>query len=544
MADLSTVQNTNDKKYSVFDSIWVATAAMAYEKYYVDGARTIVDFAFGQADIRDRAEKINGAQVEAARTSQWVCGDHENHTYSYLRAVDVKRRLTFPGEFGDGKEQPADLNLEDVIETKAGDITIQKLVDFVHGEYKAMEGQVIKEVNIDYIGVLDYLRDNAEIPYSNPDADGIDADEKQRLLEVKEKGQAAVAEMKKMATLSAKKFGLTKCLPMSWLDGSNTKTRKYLWAQMKYDECVDNPASISIFVEKSGVDITTYRISLEMKNDGSDKKAMAKYHSHLEIPLNAEAGLVYVAGSNEWGHPSELLETQEAIKSKVESGELRKVQICKYVRRKPDETNEYYHEEIFKAIDALLPYYDHVVDRKNAQATRGWLVTWNPANWNWENYEELCASTKEGATYVESWTCASKQPAVGDDVFLMKTGDQPRGIIAHGRVAKASYEAPHYDPDKAAAGVTASHIDVKFDWIQNYSTENMLSQDELKVKFPEQTWSPMGSGIEIKDCLKGLKEMWSELIYGSEFWPSADEYPVNITKDEWKKFIEEVEKEK
>ena len=32
---------------------------------------------------------------------------------------------------------------------------------------------------------------------------------------------------------------------MSWLDGSNTKTRRYLWAPLKYGKYADNPVSVS-----------------------------------------------------------------------------------------------------------------------------------------------------------------------------------------------------------------------------------------------------------------------------------------------------------
>ena len=132
-------------------------------------------------------------------------------------------------------------------------------------------------MNIDYIGVLNYLANNQEIPYSNPEANGISEDEKNRLLTIKQKGQDAVAEMKKMAARCESLFGLDKCLPIQWLDGSNTKTRKYLWAQMKYKEYVDNPISISLFVEKDK-DTTKYRISLEIKNDGTDKSHLHMYH--------------------------------------------------------------------------------------------------------------------------------------------------------------------------------------------------------------------------------------------------------------------------
>lgn len=114
--------------------------------------------------------------------------------------------------------------------------------------------------SIDYIAVLDYLKDNAEIPYSNPEAEDIDEAERKRLLSVKEKGQFAVGEMKKMAAEFAQMYGLDKCLPISWLDGSNTKTRKYLWVQMKYEAFANSPVSISILVEKNGVESTRYRI--------------------------------------------------------------------------------------------------------------------------------------------------------------------------------------------------------------------------------------------------------------------------------------------
>lgn len=165
-----------------------------------------------------------------------------------------------------------------------------------------------------------------------------------------------------MAEAFAVRFKLEKCMSMSWLDGSNTKTRRYLWAPLKYGKYADNPVSVSVFVEKRNSD-TCYRVSLEIKNDGDDKDIMKQYHSHLDIPLNVAAGLVYVSvsGSNEWGTPDILNKTQDEIKQEVESGKLKKVQICKYIDRKPDETNAYYHTEITKAIAAILPYYDHVL---------------------------------------------------------------------------------------------------------------------------------------------------------------------------------------
>lgn len=67
-----------------------------------------------------------------------------------------------------------------------------------------------------------------------------------------------------MAEAFAVRFKLEKCMSMSWLDGSNTKTRRYLWAPLKYGKYADNPVSVSVFVEKRNSD-TCYRVSLEIK---------------------------------------------------------------------------------------------------------------------------------------------------------------------------------------------------------------------------------------------------------------------------------------
>lgn len=182
----------------------------------------------------------------------------------------------------------------------------------------------------------------------------------------------------------------------------------------------------------------------------------------------------------------------------------------------------------------------------NSEEKRAWLLTWNPANWPWDEYEEWCNGTKNGEKYIISWTCNSKKPKLGDDVFLMKTGDKPRGIIAHGCVVTEPYEGLHYDPEKADKGITSKHIDVEYDWIQNCDkNEKILFQNELKEKFPQQTWSPMGSGIEIKEpIVMELKEEWEDLISNTDdgFWPSPEEYNPEITKEDWINFINEVEK--
>lgn len=138
-----------------------------------------------------------------------------------------------------------------------------------------------------------------------------------------------------------------------------------------------------------------------------------------------------------------------------------------------------------------------------------YLLTWNPNNWNWPDYKEKVQAVKEGKTVIEPWTSSSKQPNVGDQVFLLKN---KVGIIGHGHVEKASYEAPHYDSKKAQEGQKTNHIDVKFDWLMDEIENNYISLDLLERVFPKQTWRPQSSGIEIKEeYINNLEKVFQQV---------------------------------
>lgn len=222
-------------------------------------------------------------------------------------------------------------------------------------------GAGMTHTDINYLWVMNYLEKNRAIPYSNPNS-AADEDEKERLLSVKANGQRAKAELQKMAKLCAEKFKLNKCETIQWLDGSNTKTRNYLWAQLKYSEYAKRPESISIFVDMSEVTShARFRFSLELKNDGSDKAVVANYHRHLDIPIGDDSLLIYVSGSNKFGGSEILDEDVETIKLKVADGTYKKVQICSIVEYNDEITNDEIEAEMLRGISELIPYYEHVL---------------------------------------------------------------------------------------------------------------------------------------------------------------------------------------
>lgn len=231
----------------------------------------------------------------------------------------------------------------------------------IYDKAARLVNKAVSNTKIDYISVLDYLENNRGIPYSNPETE-TDPDKKDQLLNIKTMGQNVVAELKAMYELCKEKFNLDKCEPISWLDGSNTKTRQYLWVQMKYSAYAARPESISIFVDMSEVtERARYRFSLELKNDGSSKEVVENYHRHLDIPLPEDGTLLYVSGSNEFGRPEIINEDQETIKAKVRSGEYKKVQVCSIAEWNDDYSNDDYEQAMLKGVEALIPYYEHVI---------------------------------------------------------------------------------------------------------------------------------------------------------------------------------------
>lgn len=252
------------------------------------------------------------------------------------------------------------LNKEDVLEMNRQPCKMNDVVKFIKNTFP----EVIKKVQkreIDYMGVLEYLANNQEIPYSNPDNSELSEAERKRCVEVKKRGQAVVKELQEIAKQCSERYGLDKCESIKWLDGSNTKTKKYLWLQMKYKDFEAEPISVSLFVEKNE-NMVRYRISLEIKNEGIDKITMDRYHSHLEVPK--ENKVEYVSGSNEWGNPQIITDSVEEIKRKILSGKIRKVQPSIYVEPSSEKTNEQYGKEVLEAIGRILPYYEYVIGKR------------------------------------------------------------------------------------------------------------------------------------------------------------------------------------
>ncbi|HHX61624.1 MAG TPA: EVE domain-containing protein [Epulopiscium sp.] len=141
------------------------------------------------------------------------------------------------------------------------------------------------------------------------------------------------------------------------------------------------------------------------------------------------------------------------------------------------------------------------------------LLTWNPKKWHWEEMNAAIEKTKKGQIHSEKWSCNTKQIHIGDRIFLVRLGAEPKGIIASGYVTSELYESQHWDAEKRANGIQAQRVDIDFDLILDGEREDIIYMDELnKGELKEQHWSSQTSGIAIKeDIAKVLESKWKEL---------------------------------
>jgi len=176
-----------------------------------------------------------------------------------------------------------------------------------------------------------------------------------------------------------------------------------------------------------------------------------------------------------------------------------------------------------------IDFYEGEFANRWRASNRSWLLSWNPKIWGWADLARDRAQTQLGQVVTHEWKCASSAPSEGDKVFLVRTGVDPRGIVAFGSVARPPYEASHYNPEKAKAGETAQFIDVDFVEIRDASIDPIVFLDKIQNEASDQVWNPQSSGIEIKpNAARILSKLWNSLPPTKQDAAPVDNQAVQI----------------
>jgi 5-methylcytosine-specific restriction protein A len=141
------------------------------------------------------------------------------------------------------------------------------------------------------------------------------------------------------------------------------------------------------------------------------------------------------------------------------------------------------------------------------------LFAWNPNRWDWEDLRESIEHLEKVGYVERRWSCGnSKSIRKGDRVFLIRLGNEPRGIVGSGYAKSSYYVAPHWD---GTENKTTNYIDIEFDILINPKENKLFDKESLESidKNNLQQWFPQQSGISIKSTLvEPLEENWFNFI--------------------------------
>ena len=162
---------------------------------------------------------------------------------------------------------------------------------------------------------------------------------------------------------------------------------------------------------------------------------------------------------------------------------------------------------------------------------KGLLLSWKPEVSVWD-YKKVYSDIQNGKKVKTiGWrTRAIQEVKIGMEVFVIKLGEEPKGIIAHGYVVKGPYSVNEI-----------GYVDVEFDMIQNINDKKeILSLTELKSKFKMKAWDSQGDGAGSyidETILPELRKMWNKLINGEENSKTSDGGDEETMKKEFDKNV-------
>jgi 5-methylcytosine-specific restriction protein A len=159
-----------------------------------------------------------------------------------------------------------------------------------------------------------------------------------------------------------------------------------------------------------------------------------------------------------------------------------------------------------------------------------YLLAWNPKRWQWENLPEMCSDVQAGKIINDRWSSGvSKRPQKGDRFFLIRLGEEPKGIFASGKIERDAYEDLHWDEEKSSLGETTNYVEIRFDTLLNSDIDPILPRDLLNMPpLSEMHWDTQMSGVQIPDHV--AREL--EIIWGNFNNSIGFSFPEEIEKAE------------
>jgi len=381
MAKIEKINGTYDFKKSdsgMEANLKTKIASIGYDKYKFDNFNLLATYSGNEVKVRDFSNNLLSFKADYNTEAKKLSGDlnikrltDEDIGLDKVNFVleNFKAKLD-----GDIKTPKAKIDLGTTVVTlpskdlakisgKLNLVGDKLIIEGVNVDNNLITGQYdIKEKLLNLKASLseNHLEKYYGLPYKNPDAKGLTNEEKNKFSSIKKVSQETINEMKRIVEQCEELYSLHNFLTIKWLDGTNTRIKKYLWLQMKYEKYKELPISISLSVEKNFSKVKYY-VSFEIRDSKSSSHLLEKYHLHLDIPKREN--MLYTTGNNELEDFIILKENNLELKKKIQTRELEKVKLCVCIEGNQDSTNDYYDKKIKEAIKELIPYYEYVINK-------------------------------------------------------------------------------------------------------------------------------------------------------------------------------------
>lgn len=193
--------------------------------------------------------------------------------------------------------------------------------------------------------------------------------------------------------------------------------------------------------------------------------------------------------------------------------------------KNPAWTNTPTNQAVDELLNSIKNYLNQIPDslEKNDHS---FLFTWNPKKYDWIDLQKDIEQL-DNVGYVEKrWSCGNnKKIKQGDRIFLIKLGDEPKGIMGSGYAAISSYSGKHWD---GTEGKVTNYITIEFDTLINPKNNPLFNIEKLINVDPKniQQWFPQQSGISIKAEISiNLEKEWLKFISKENLIQTTDSLP-------------------
>jgi 5-methylcytosine-specific restriction protein A len=144
-----------------------------------------------------------------------------------------------------------------------------------------------------------------------------------------------------------------------------------------------------------------------------------------------------------------------------------------------------------------------------------YLLTWNPKKWQWKDLQKRISEIKRKDCCITDWSCGNNKSIVkGDRLFLLRQGEEPRGIVGAGWAESESYEEIHWREEKAKVGKTTMYVVVRWEKLLDPDRESIFPREWLnKGILSKINWNTQISGITIRpEVADVLEERWADFL--------------------------------